>query len=86
MKNPMEEKIEEIKKELIKIQIIGAPGMILVSLGLYGVFGARGNAFHPFPNSLENCYVVLAIGGVIALWEAIKVIELMKKQSELNGK
>ncbi|BFM18247.1 hypothetical protein R50073_44300 [Maricurvus nonylphenolicus] len=84
MQNRSEEELNNIKRELIKTQIIGAPGMILVALGLYGVFAANGNAFHPFLNSIDNCYTILAIGGAIALWETIKVTTLIKRQSELN--
>jgi hypothetical protein len=80
----MEDELKSIKKELIKTQIIGAPGMILVGLGLYGVFGAEGKAFHPFLNDLNNCYAMLAVGGAIALWEGIKVAQLTKRQSKLN--
>ncbi|WP_233079844.1 hypothetical protein [Rheinheimera soli] len=80
----MEEELNSIRKELIRTQIIGAPGMILVGLGLYGAFGAKGNAFHPFLNDLNNCYTILAVGGAIAVWEAIKVAQLTKRQSKLN--
>ncbi len=80
----MEDELNSIRKELIKTQIIGAPGMILVGLGLYGAFGAKGNAFHPFLNDLNNCYAIFAVGGAIAVWEGIKVAQLTKRQSKLN--
>lgn len=84
MNGEMEDEISKIKKELIKTQIIGAPGMVLVGLGLYGVFVAKGNGFHPFFNNIDNCYAMIAVGGVIAAWETIKVTKLIKRQSELS--
>ncbi len=84
MKNKMEEEISNLKKELIRTKIIGVPGMVLVGLGFYGAFGAKGNAFHPFLNNTDNCYAILAIGGIIAVWETIKVVKLTKRQSVLN--
>ena len=45
-----EQRLKEIDREIVKVGIIDAPGTILVGLGLYGKFAARGEAFHPLLN------------------------------------
>lgn len=79
-----QEERNKLKKEYTQTQIIGAPGMILIGLGLYGVFGAKGNAFHPILNDLNTCYAMLAVGGVIAAWEAVTVFKISRKQAALD--
>lgn len=81
----MEDKLESINKDLIKTKIIGAPGMIMVGLGMYGMFGAKGHAFHPLLNNTDFSYTLLIVGGVIAIWEAIKVISLSKEKAKLEN-
>lgn len=84
MTKKAEEEIAQLKKEIIKTKLIGAPGMIMVGLGLYGVFAAKGDAFHPFLNDPTNCYGILIVGAVITIWENIKVKKLTKRHWELS--
>ncbi|WP_126456016.1 hypothetical protein [Sulfuriflexus mobilis] len=78
-----EEQLKHIKSKIVKIQIIGAPGTILLGLGLYGMFGAQGNAFHPLLNDLNIVYGLLGVGATIALWQLFTLIPLWRKQSRL---
>ena len=80
-KNEIE--LNNIKKKMIKMQIIGAPGAILLGLGLYGMFGADGNAFHPLLNDKSIVNSLLIIGVSIELWQFYVLIPLIKKQSKL---
>lgn len=84
MQNSLESELAAVKKAMIKTQIIGAPGMILIGLGMYGVFAAQGDAFIPLLNSESNCYILLAVGACIAVWEAVTVIKLARKQNALT--
>jgi hypothetical protein len=84
MKDQLKVEVTNIKKEIIKTQIIGALGTILVGLGLYGVFGAQGNAFLLLLNELDNCYAILVVGGAIVVWEAIRILKLTRRQSEIS--
>lgn len=85
MSNNVEEELKKLKKEFIKYQILGFPGTIFLGLGLYGVFGAKGNAFHPFLNDINNCYVLLGLGGVISIWELFHILRITRKQSKLKN-
>ena len=66
-KRDRQDELANIKKEMIKSQIIGAPGMILLFLGMYSLLCSKGDPIHPFFNSVENCYTVLAVGIVGAV-------------------
>ena len=75
--------LKQIKKRIIFTQIIGAPGAILLGLGLYGVFGANGNAFQPLLND-KNIVAGLVVAGVaIEVWQLVVLIPLFRKQMKL---
>ena len=78
------EQLKRVKSQIIKTQILAAPGAILLGLGLYGMIGANGNAFHPLLNDLNVVYGCLAIGSAIEIWQFFKVIPLLKKQSQIH--
>jgi hypothetical protein len=84
MNSPAEEEIQQIKYQLIRLQIYYLPGPILAGLGLFGLLEAKGESSIEFLNSQTNCYVILAIGAAIIAWECSKIIALSKKQSELK--
>lgn len=79
-----EEQLQNTKLKIVKIQMLGAPGLILLGFGLYGMFGAQGNAFHPLLNDQSVVYGMLAVGAVIQIWQYINVIPLLKKQSQIQ--
>lgn len=82
-----EDELEIIKKKIIKTQMIGAPGAILLGVGLYGMFGANGDAFHPLLNDDIFVKNILVIGAVIEIWQFYVLIPLFKKKSKiLNDK
>ena len=83
MKPNTEAELKQLKKRIILLQIIGAPGAILLGLGLYGVFGANGNAFHPLLND-KNVVAGLVVAGVaIEVWQLVVLIPLFRKQIKL---
>ena len=79
-----EDELNNIKKKIVKTQIIGAPGAILLGLGLYGLFGANGDAFHPLLNYKSIVNSLLIVGVAIELWQLYVLIPLFKKQSKLS--
>ena len=81
-----EDRLKVIKKELIKVQVLEAPGAIMFGLGLYGKFGANGNAFHPFLNNPENINALLVIGVVILAWGGYKSFTLLRERENLKNK
>lgn len=80
----IEAELAEVKKEIVKVSLLGGPGSILLGLGIYGAFAANGNAFHPFLNSIENAYGMIALGGAITIWEVVKIVQLSKKKQGLT--
>jgi len=80
-----EEELIATKKKIVKTQIIGAPGAILIGLGLYGMFGANGDAFHPLLNNEVFVERILIIGAAIEMWQLYVLIPLFRKQSKLAG-
>ncbi len=83
--NP-EDRVKEIDKEFIKVQIFEAPGTIMLGLGLYGKFGADGNAFHPFLNDPTNINILLILGAVIMAWGGYKSFTLLREKASLKKK
>ena len=80
----MDEKSNVITKEMIKTQLIGAPGSILFALGLYGVFAVNGDAFIDFLNEPTNCYAMIGVGGAIMAWQAYRIFTLAQKRKALQ--
>ena len=83
MKPNSEVELKQLKKRIILMQIIGAPGAILLGLGLYGVFGANGNAFHPLLNDKNIVAGLVVVGVAIEVWQLVVLIPLFKKQIKL---
>jgi len=79
-----QQQLNEISKKIVKVQILGAPGTILLGLALYAIFGAQGDAFHPLLNNMDVVYSMLFIGIAIMVWELITFIALVRKRAELT--
>ncbi len=76
--------LKDVNKRLMKIQIIGAIGNILVGLALYGIWGAQGNAFLPILNNMDVAYSMLVLGIIIMTWQFANYFPLIKKRIELT--
>lgn len=75
---------KDIDTKIMKLQLISAPAMILLGLGLYGVFGVTdGNAFHPALNDKNNAYGLIAVGVAIEVFFTMKLVQLLKQKAEL---
>lgn len=83
MDNGREQELRRIQKNLLIVSLIDAPGAVLVGLGLYGVFGANGNAFIDLLNNRAIAYGAIILGGVIMLWALTKMLPLLKRKAEL---
>lgn len=86
MSSNNEEELKNIKKQIIKTQIIGAPGAILLGLGLYGMFGANGDAFHPSLNDKNIVNSLLFVGVAIEIWQLYVLMPLLKKTKIVREK
>ena len=81
-----EEELKHIQKKLLITNIIGVPGAILVGLGLYGKFGANGDAFISILNDQNYVHGFIVAGGIIMIWEFFTMIPLTKRKTELMNK
>ena len=79
---PEEEK--RLRRELLNVQMLGVPGVLLIGFALYGLF-EEGEPFHPFLADRERCIYMLVIGGAITIWESLKVIRISRQLARLKG-
>ncbi len=84
MTNTIDQRMKEIDKEILKVNIIDVPGSILVGLGLYAKFVAEGDAFLPILNNQSVVYALLATGGAIMLWGGYKTFTLARERARLQ--
>lgn len=67
-----------ISKKMLRLALYEMPGTVLVALGLYGKFWARGDAFVAFLNDPQNVNLILTIGIVIWLYCWTEFIKLLR--------
>ena len=85
MDTSSEEQLPQIKSKIIKINIIGYPGLILLGLGLYGLFVAKGDAFHPILNDIRYVSGFIVYGIASVVWEFTQLIPLYRKKEKINS-
>lgn len=78
MGSQQENNLESTNKKIMKTKRIGYLGTILLGLGLYAIFVAEGNAFHPALNNPNIGYGLIICGALISTWEIAKLIPLWK--------
>ncbi|MEE4250123.1 MAG: hypothetical protein V2I38_05995 [Alcanivoracaceae bacterium] len=83
-KTEAEKRVEDIRKELIRVVTIDAAGSMLAGLGLYAKFAANGNAFHSFLNDQGNVNAMLAVGFTIMLWGVSRLVTLGRERAKLR--
>jgi hypothetical protein len=75
--------LRQIQRNLLITIIIDTPGTILVGLGLYGVFGADGDAFLNILNDQNIAYGAIVLGGAIMIWSFVRVLSLLQKKAKI---
>ena len=75
--------LRQIQRNLLITIIIDTPGTILVGLGLYGVFGADGDAFLKILNDQNIAYGAIVVGGAIMIWSFVRVLSLLQKKAKI---
>lgn len=74
----------ELKKKIIMMQIVGVPITLCMGLGLYGVFGADGDAFLPLLNDQSFSIGLIVIGAVLELWQLSVIIPALRDYARLK--
>ena len=77
------QQLASIKREILKTQIFGIPAALLLGLGLYGLFAANGNAFHPLLDNQTVVYGMLVTGAVLDVLQMYRLIPLLKEQARI---
>ncbi len=85
MDSNKEVELKAIRKKIVTIQIIGTPGALLLGFGIYAMFGANGDAFHPLLNDHFFVKNILVIGAAIEIWQFYALLQLFKKKSKLSN-
>ena len=70
-----------IQKQLLKYQLFSTPAVILIGLGLYGLFGAEGDAFLPILDDQGVVYSFLGGGIALEIWVLLKIIPLVRHRN-----
>lgn len=83
MHKDKDEELRQIQRKLVILNIIDVPGAILAGLGLYGVFGANGNAFLEILNDQNIAYAAILVGGAIMAWTFFQILTLLKRKAEI---
>jgi hypothetical protein len=83
MKGRNNRQLAVIRKEIIKTQVFGIPAALLLGLGLYGLFAANGDAFHPLLNNQNVVYGMLVAGAILEVLQIVRLIPLLKEQVRL---
>ena len=84
MSSNNKDELKNIKKKIAMTQLVGAPGAIFLGLGLYGMFGTNGDAFHPLLNDKNIVNALLISGVAIEIWQLYVLFPLLKKQAKLR--
>ena len=75
----------EFQRKLKNMKFITVPASLALGLGMYGVFGANGNAFTPLLNDRNVCYFLLVGGATFQLAGLIYFILLMKNKKNYQN-
>jgi len=85
MASSRERELVQLSKKIVKLQIMGFIGAIMLAFGLYGIFGAHGHAIHPLLNDPRVVYGLLILGAVIQGWHYFKVVPLIRARARLHA-
>ena len=84
MNTRKEKELDEIKNNIIKTQFVSMIAVTLIGLGIYGIFVAKGNAFHPVLNNQEILNTMLVVGIVLEVRHFFQLIPLLKRYAQLK--
>ena len=74
------EELKQVNKEIVKLNIIGFPGAMLLGFGLYGLFEKNSSSLHPLFGHERFVYLLLIAGALIEIWQFVKILPLLKKR------
>ena len=84
--NTQDQAIDKIERKIKITNVIDTFGSIFLGLGIYGKFGANGDAFHPILNDELVVNALLVIGAGITFLGMISLAILYKRKNRLACK
>ena len=75
--------LSEVDRKMLLVNILDAPGCVMVGLGVYAKFGANGNAFHPLLENDQFVNGMLLLGVLIVAWGGSQIFKLSKERKQL---
>ena len=67
---------------IIKYSVIDGVGSVMLGLGLYGKYGANGNAFHSLLDNPSVVIALLVVGAIVMAWGGFNMLSLMKEKAK----
>jgi len=78
-----DEELRQIQRWLLITSILDLPGVILMGLGLYAVFGTDRSALPDIFYNQSIAFGAILMGGAIMAWALFKMVSLLKRRSEI---
>jgi hypothetical protein len=72
-----------LRRKFIRLQVLEAPGPILIAVGLYGKYNV-GDVVHPVLNNADVTTAMLIIGFAIVAWGLPQIIRVLMRISALE--
>lgn len=76
--------MKKIRKKISLVNLLGTPGALLLGLGLYALFGAKGDPLFPILNNTTVVYLMVVVGVVIEIVQFVVLLPLFKKKALLS--
>lgn len=76
--------MKHIEKQIVKWQLVGAGGGVVLALGLYGMFGVHGHVFYKPLANKGIAWSLLAVGVAVVVWQYRKTYSLVKELARLR--
>lgn len=84
MSNQIDTELMAVKKQIIKYQLMGAPGALFLGIGLFGLLSEGSGEVLSFLKDKMVVYSIFGSGVVIELWQIYVLFPLFKKQVKLT--
>ena len=78
-----EQELKELNKQLILINVIDAPAMVLIGLGMFAKLAEDPGTLHPLLGNTSVTTGMLVVGGLIAAGCFAKLVPVIRRRNEL---
>jgi hypothetical membrane protein len=80
------QQLREIQKEKIKAMITDIPGVVMVGVALFGIFGEPNNvSVLSFLENKNITYFMLAAGLISMSFHVVKILQLAKREQAIRA-